>query len=83
MTLGELAAWMRRTGTSVHLRASGDRFVVVAHRELGIASDATGKDLESLLAEVVRDLDGRSAIPPEDLRPAPGKLRKRSEARRG
>ncbi len=82
MTLGELAQWMARSGASFHLRALSDgRFCAVAHRTKGdVDAVAYGKDLDSLITDVTRDLDERAAakdmkiVPtytPEEIASAP------------
>lgn len=59
LTLEQLAAFILRTGASIHLRAGADgRFVAVAHlAQHTCASDATGPDLEQALTDVMRDLE--------------------------
>lgn len=84
MTLGDLADALRGTGCSVHVRAVGDKFVVVAHSaqhtRAGDCSDADlaiaiDRALEGLGVAVARAA-GHTPIDP------PKPLRKRSEARR-
>lgn len=80
MTLADLAAWIARSGASVHVSWRGGRFLVVAHADAHARGvDLTDPDLEAGLARATAALDEQGVGAPPSPRAKP--LRKRTEVK--